>query len=223
MAGALTTCEDVTTGSGVYTLTSGGNSVDVYCDMETDGGGWALFYKRSDGSINPNYGSIINGKGSPGDSEFVVSISDLKTYLDSLGDEVSLLIEMTKDREHAFALYQNFRIIRPTVSYYLRVEHYDEGSTAGSSLTLDSNIVGGCSSIFIKNYYNTRCHNSSPFGSKTNPNRNYGIHWPSWLGDAVSLDTIQMKFRKWNCDLSVESKCHLCDDNYALTIDSLSG
>ena len=105
---AQTTCEDVTTGSGVYTLTSGGNPLDVYCDMETDGGGWALFYKRTDGSINVGYTNVINGIGQPGDSEFVVNISDLKTYLDSLGSEVSLLIEMTKDREHAFALYQDF-------------------------------------------------------------------------------------------------------------------
>ena len=32
-----------------------------------------------------------------------------------------------------------------------------------------------------------------------------------------------MKFKKWHCNVNTGAKCHLCDNNYALVIDPVSG
>ena len=89
----------------MYNITLGGVSIEVFCDMETDGGGWTVFYRRQDGSMTMGYSTIINGVGHPSDPEFVTNISNMKTILETMSSEFSLLINMKEAREHAFALY----------------------------------------------------------------------------------------------------------------------
>ena len=59
-------------------------------------------------ALNVGYSNVINRQELPGDTEFVVGMSDLKPYLESLGIEISLLIEMTKD-SHFLKLGQILR------------------------------------------------------------------------------------------------------------------
>ncbi|XP_052786383.1 microfibril-associated glycoprotein 4-like [Mya arenaria] len=55
--------------SGVYTIVTWKThtTVDVFCDMDTDGGGWTVFKHRVNGSVDfyQNFSSYENGFGSP--------------------------------------------------------------------------------------------------------------------------------------------------------------
>ncbi|XP_046691582.1 angiopoietin-related protein 7 isoform X2 [Silurus meridionalis] len=112
--------------SGIYTVVPslGAMPVEVYCDMDTDGGGWTVIQRRQDGSV----------KFDRGWKEYKDGFGDLRTEywlgnrhihdLSTQGDYV-LRVDMedwSGKRKHA--LYQNFRIEDEAAQYRLHISGF---------------------------------------------------------------------------------------------------
>ncbi|XP_038058741.1 ficolin-3-like [Patiria miniata] len=126
----------------IYTIYPEGFSdggLRVYCDMETDGGGWIVFQRRQDGSVDfyRNWTEYQSGFGDLS-GEFWLGNDNLVTLTsdDSRGTwELRVDLE---DREGntAWAKYADFQI--SLGEYNLNIGQYDASSTAGDSLAYHS-------------------------------------------------------------------------------------
>ncbi|XP_042181103.1 angiopoietin-related protein 7 [Oncorhynchus tshawytscha] len=112
--------------SGVYTVVPSLSShpVEVYCDMDTEGGGWTVFQRRQDGKVNFNRGwqDYKEGFGELR-SEYWLGNEHIH-HLSTQGD-YSLRIDLedwTHHHKHAF--YQSFSIEDEENHYRLHVSGY---------------------------------------------------------------------------------------------------
>ncbi|KAK2890179.1 hypothetical protein Q8A73_018479 [Channa argus] len=112
--------------SGLYTVVPSliGMPVEVYCDMDTDGGGWTVLQRRVDGSVSfdRNWRDYRDGFGDL-HTEFWLGndhIHDLSTQ----GD-YSLRIDLEDwSHKHKHALYQSFSVEDEEHQYRLHVSGF---------------------------------------------------------------------------------------------------
>ncbi|XP_038058721.1 ficolin-2-like [Patiria miniata] len=122
--------------SGIYTIIPAGfnDGLQVYCDMETDGGGWIVIQRRQDGSVDfsRNWADYQVGFGSLS-GEFWLGNDNLRSLTETEG-KWQLRIDL-EDWEYntAWAEYDDFQIRGD--NYKLRIDSYNSYSTAGDSLT----------------------------------------------------------------------------------------
>ncbi|CAJ1082912.1 fibrinogen-like protein 1 [Xyrichtys novacula] len=111
--------------SGVYSIiVSPGSSQPVYCDMETDGGGWTVFQRRRDGSVNFNRGwsEYREGFGEPRGEHWV---GNQQLHLLSNQGHYSLRIKLQDwSNAHRHAHYHTFRIEDEENHYRLHVSGF---------------------------------------------------------------------------------------------------
>ncbi|XP_072226165.1 angiopoietin-2-like [Leuresthes tenuis] len=111
--------------SGVYTIVMfPGTTLPVYCDMETEGGGWTVFQRRRDGlvSFNRGWSEYRDGFGEPRGEHW---LGNQHLHLLSNQGHYSLRIDLQDwSHVHRHALYQSFRIDDEDNQYRLHISGF---------------------------------------------------------------------------------------------------
>ena len=113
------------TSSGVYTISPDGSGVfDVFCDQTTDGGGWTVFQKRLDGSVDfyRGWADYQNGFGNL-NGEVWLGLDKIHRLTNS--DTFKLRVDLEDwQGETRFAKYASFAISNEANKYTLSLGSY---------------------------------------------------------------------------------------------------
>ncbi|XP_019853437.1 PREDICTED: fibrinogen C domain-containing protein 1-like [Amphimedon queenslandica] len=207
--------EDGITNSGVYTVNpDGGTPIgsQVYCDMETHGGGWTVFQRRQDGSVDfyRYWTDYENGFGDL-TGEFWLGLSKIHR-LTKEGSNTLRVDLGDFDNNTAYANYSTFSVSDGSTEYILTVGGYS--GTAGDSLGSyhngrrfttrdnDNDLRSGinCAQQWAGAWWYNSCHYSNLNGRyyKASPEYGKGINWRTWTGYDISLKFSEMKTRRNN-------------------------
>uniref|UniRef100_A0A4W6CP04 Microfibril associated protein 4 n=1 Tax=Lates calcarifer TaxID=8187 RepID=A0A4W6CP04_LATCA len=198
--------------SGVYTIYPVGDrsAVQVYCDMESVGGGWTVFQRRMDGSVNfyRPWNQYKFGFGSAA-GEYWLGLKNIHSLTNERKNE--LLVDMEDfDGKKVFARYTSFSVGTECDGYKLQVSGFINGG-AGDSLTYHSgqkfstfdkdqdSSSSNCAKLYLGAFWYKSCHYANPNGVYrwgADSTINYlGVEWYYWKGWNYSLKTISMKIR----------------------------
>ncbi|XP_074072790.1 ficolin-3 [Macrotis lagotis] len=114
-----------------------GQVLSVFCDMDSAEGGWLVFQRRQDGSVDfyRPWASYKAGFGSQ-ESEFWLGNENLYQLTHEASKELRVELEDFNGTQ-TFAHYQGFKILSEADKYQLVLDKFLEG-TAGDSLTYHS-------------------------------------------------------------------------------------
>ncbi|XP_060555534.1 angiopoietin-related protein 7-like [Ruditapes philippinarum] len=193
--------------SGIYELHNG---LKVYCDQTTDGGGWIVFQRREDGSVNFER-TWNNYKAGFGDllHEFWLGNDNLQVLTEHGNHELRIDMEDFEGNK-AYAKYSHFKVYREVAKYRLIVSGYS--GNAGDSLikhngkafsTVDRDneqYPGNCAKRYRGAWwYHSGCHHSNLNGfyyQGSGSPRGKGVIWYYWKkSQTYSLKFVEMKLR----------------------------
>ena len=219
-----TSCKEIleknpNTPSGKYWLYVGTALVEVYCDMEADGGGWTVLMKRQDGSVDfyLNWTEYKNGFGNL-EGEHWLGLDNMHLLTHQSSDPPQLRVDLADwEGNTAFAKYDQFSVGDEDSDYILSVSGYQNNSTAGDSLTAHHNPHNGqrfstpdrdndddtsfdCAVHHHAPWWHKICYYSLLTGkyyTSGGPRHTapVGIIWYTWKGWHYSLRVAEMKIR----------------------------
>ncbi|XP_042906796.1 techylectin-like protein [Parasteatoda tepidariorum] len=187
-------------------------SIDVYCDMETDGGGWTVIQRRGNFSRPQDYfyQNWANYKSGFGHIEKDFWLGNDKIFALTNQNLYSVRFELKSvDGESRYALYDKFWIDDEINKYTLHIEDYS-GNAGDSMLKVHNNARFStkdvknnpgkthCAQTYKGGWWYNECHtanlNGLYLGGK---HKTYadGINWISWKGYYESLDETEIKIR----------------------------
>uniref|UniRef100_UPI00358FAC12 angiopoietin-2-like n=2 Tax=Myxine glutinosa TaxID=7769 RepID=UPI00358FAC12 len=198
--------------SGVYTISPGNSSqsLKVFCDMETDGGGWTRIQHREDGSLDfhRTWDEYKQGFGEPSGEHW---LGNEPVHQLSRARPQQLRVELSDwAGARAFSLYDRFGLASERLNYRLMIKGF--GGTAGrfSSLgqsgldfsTLDSdhdNCACRCSLMATGGWWFDAC-GASNLNGRHYPHTQHtgkfnGVKWHYWKGSGYSLRETTMMIR----------------------------
>ncbi|KAK9981833.1 hypothetical protein ABG768_001357 [Culter alburnus] len=203
--------------SGIYSIyPAGGFPVWVYCDMISDGkdedkGGWTVFQRRMDGSVNfyRPWNQYKRGFGSV-ESEYWLGLENMYQLTRNRKYMLRVDLEDFTGRK-GFAQYLSFSVGPETDGYKLHVSGFTDGG-AGNSLSFhndqkfstfdkdqdphDSN----CAKRYLGAFWYKDCHFTNPNGvylwGEDATHYAIGVVWSTWKNYAVSMKSISLKIKR---------------------------
>ncbi|XP_030611002.1 microfibril-associated glycoprotein 4-like [Archocentrus centrarchus] len=203
--------QDSSQPSGVYTIYPPERSaVKVFCDMDSEGGGWTVFQRRMDGSVNfyRPWDQYKMGFGNPA-GEYWLGLDIIQSL--TMKQKCELLVDMEDfEGKKVFARYSSIKVDAECEGYKLTVSGFKDGG-AGDSLsghngqkfsTFDKDQDSwdnNCAKSFLGAFWYNACHVANPNGvycwGADGTLYAVGVSWYSWKGYDYSLKVISMKIR----------------------------
>ncbi|XP_071837560.1 fibrinogen-like protein A isoform X4 [Apostichopus japonicus] len=206
------------TDTGIYTITPtnwNGASFDVFCNM-TDGGGWTVFQRRVDGSVDfyRKWTSYKEGFGDPC-HEFWLG-NDKLSLLTNQGDYEIRIDMVNKDGNPYYAKYDLFRINDESDNYRLSelgaytgtadtnylldsqgLEYHRNQAFSTYDRDNDNNNAGNCAVTFQGAWWYKNCHYSNLNGDyhAVDNQPAVSITWSYLPGNSHNIKYTEMKIR----------------------------
>ena len=182
-------------------------SFNVGCDMHTDEGGWTIFQKRFDGTIDffRSWDDYERGFGNL-DGEYWMGLSQIHCMTQTGNWQLRIDMEAFNG-DVAYALYESFSVGNASTNYQLNIGTYN--GTAGDSLATHNHMAfstkdrdndgrrGDCANFYMAAWWYNDCHLSNLNGLYLGPTGesatgNVWWHWKLWQ----SLKRTEMKMRR---------------------------
>ncbi|XP_068737347.1 microfibril-associated glycoprotein 4-like isoform X3 [Montipora capricornis] len=196
--------------SGVYTIDpDGSGAFDVFCDQTTAGGGWTVFQKRLDGSVDfyRGWSDYKQGFGNLR-GEYWLGLDKIYRLTKLVKNTLRVDLEDTKGKT-AYAAYKMFAVTSERAKYQLSLGTYS--GTAGDSLSHhrgasfstkdrdnDQKNSENCAASYKGAWWYKRCHESNLNGRYHHGQHSSyadGVNWLSWKGHYYSAKRAEMKIR----------------------------